>query len=63
MEARVERLPYNIGRFTVSWSLLVVILLAIFGWGIYAYSRQLIEGLIVTGLRDIGTMGGAAWGL
>ncbi len=63
MEARVERLPYGIGRFTVSWSLLVVVLLALVGLGVYAYSRQLIEGLIVTGLRDIGTMGGATWGL
>lgn len=63
MDAQVERLPYGIGRFTVSWSLLVVVLLALVGLGVYAYSRQLLEGLIVTGLRDIGTMGGATWGL
>jgi molybdopterin-containing oxidoreductase family membrane subunit len=31
--------------------------------GAYAYSRQLVEGEIVTGLRDVGTMTGATWGL
>jgi molybdopterin-containing oxidoreductase family membrane subunit len=63
MATRTGRLPYGIGQFTTGLSVLIVILLAIFGWGIYAYSRQYVEGLVVTGLRDIGTMGGAAWGL
>ncbi|MDR7434050.1 MAG: NrfD/PsrC family molybdoenzyme membrane anchor subunit [Armatimonadota bacterium] len=63
MATRVERLPYGIGRFTLGLYLLLVVLLMVVGWGIYAYSRQFTEGLVVTGLRDIGTMGGAAWGL
>lgn len=63
MAGRVERLPYGIGRFTAGWYLLIGVLLAIVAWGLFAYSRQLVEGLIVTGLRDIGTMGGSAWGL
>lgn len=63
MATRVERLPYGVGRLTGGWYILIAVLLAIIGWGIYAYSRQLIEGLIVTGLRDIGTMRGSAWGL
>jgi molybdopterin-containing oxidoreductase family membrane subunit len=70
MAARVERarhavplLPYGIGRFTAGWYILMVALLGLIGLGLYAYSRQLTEGLIVTGLRDIGTMGGSAWGL
>lgn len=33
------------------------------GLGIVAYSRQLTEGESVTGLRNVGTMGGATWGL
>jgi len=31
--------------------------------GIFAYSREIGRGMIVTGQRDIGTMGGATWGL
>ncbi|MBM2831618.1 MAG: hypothetical protein HW414_670 [Dehalococcoidia bacterium] len=40
-----------------------VILLVVLALGLYAYSRQLAEGEIVTGMRSIGTMGGATWGL
>lgn len=63
MASRVEKLPYGVGRFTARWYLLIVVLLALIGLGVYAYSRQFIEGLVVTGMRDIGTMGGSAWGL
>jgi molybdopterin-containing oxidoreductase family membrane subunit len=31
--------------------------------GVFAYSREIGQGMIVTGQRDIGTMGGATWGL
>lgn len=63
MATRVERLPYGIGRFSAGVYALLALLLALVGWGVYAYSRQLAEGMVVTGLRDIGTMGGATWGL
>ncbi|MCS7173502.1 MAG: hypothetical protein N0A24_08985 [Armatimonadetes bacterium] len=63
MTARTETLPYGVGRFTAGWWLLLAVLAAVVGWGVYAYSRQLAEGLAVTGLRDIGSMAGAAWGL
>lgn len=63
MSIRVQRLPYGVGRFSAGFWLFILVLLSVVGWGIYAYSRQLVEGLVVTGLRDIGTMGGAAWGL
>lgn len=63
MVNHIERLPYGIGRVSVAWLLFVIGLLAILVWGLFAYSRQLVEGEIVTGMRDIGTMGGAAWGL
>lgn len=63
MARQAERLPYGIGQFTIGWYILIGALLALMGWGIYAYSRQLVEGLVVTGMRDIGTMGGSAWGL
>lgn len=58
-----QGMPYGVGRLTGRWLVLVVALLAIVGVGLFAYSRQLVEGLVVTGLRDIGTMGGSAWGL
>jgi molybdopterin-containing oxidoreductase family membrane subunit len=39
------------------WAL-VAFLLAVIGWGVYAYSVQLREGLVVTGMRDR-----ISWGL
>ncbi len=63
MTTRITRLPYGVGRFTSGLYILLAVLLAVVAWGIYAYSRQIAEGLAVTGLRDIGTMGGVPWGL
>ncbi|MBI4201519.1 MAG: polysulfide reductase NrfD [Chloroflexi bacterium] len=64
MATRAEtRLPYGVGQTGAGFFLLVVVLLALVALGVYAYSRQFIEGEVVTGMRDIGTMGGAAWGL
>ncbi|MFN3973965.1 MAG: NrfD/PsrC family molybdoenzyme membrane anchor subunit [Dehalococcoidia bacterium] len=60
---RLERLPYGIGRLGAVWFMATLGLLALVGLGAYAYSRQLMEGEIVTGMRDVGTMGGAPWGL
>ena len=58
-----ENLPYGVGQLSARWVGLAIIALALLGAGIYAYSRQLIEGEAVTGLADIGTGGGATWGL
>lgn len=63
MAVRTERLPYGVGRFSVGWFLLMVVMLAVVVFGIYAYSRQIVIGHVVTGMRDTGTMGGAPWGL
>jgi Ni/Fe-hydrogenase subunit HybB-like protein len=63
MATRVERLPYGIGRWSAGWTIFLTVLAVIIAVGIYAYSQQLILGEGVTGLRDIGTMGGAPWGL
>ncbi len=52
-----------IGHPSIGFYGLVTVLLAVFGWGIYAYYREFTEGMAQTGLRDIGTMGGATWGL
>lgn len=61
--AQRPSLPYGIGRWSVGWYALTLVLLAIVALGVYAYSLQLAKGEIVTGMRDVGTMGGAAWGL
>lgn len=41
----------------------VAILVAMLGVGLYAYFRELSEGMVTTGLRDLGPQGGATWGL
>ncbi len=63
MTTEVERLPYGVGRLTRVWVFLIVILLIIIGNGVYAYYQQLTIGEVVTGMRDLGTMAGAPWGL
>src|SRR3989304_424403 len=65
MATRLESktLPYGVGHLTVAWYVVTAFLLDILALGLYAYSRQLGEGEIVTGMRDIGTMGGAPWGI
>ncbi|MDP6823355.1 MAG: polysulfide reductase NrfD [Dehalococcoidia bacterium] len=56
-------LPYGVGRFGAGWGVVFLLFLVLLAVGLYGYSRQLIEGEGVTGLRDVGTMGGAPWGL
>ena len=56
-------LPFDVGRITLGWSATVAILLAGVLVGAYAYALQYTEGEVVTGMRDIGTMGGATWGV
>lgn len=52
----------GIGRVTPAWTIVVCLSALLAAWGAYAYSRQLDEGLIATGMRTIGR-GGSAWGL
>lgn len=59
----VKPLPYGVARFNAGWYITVIALLALIGLGLYAYLTQLIEGEIVTGMRDMGTMAGAPWGM
>ncbi len=63
MAADVRELPLGIGRFSPwlwVWLALSTSLVAV---GLYAYSWQWSEGLVVTGLRNLGSMAGATWGL
>lgn len=59
----LRELPYGIGRTGPGFFALTVGLLALVVMGLVAYSRQFMEGEAVTGLRDLGSMGGAPWGL
>lgn len=63
MTPKVERLPYGVGRLSGGWYVFVAVLSALLGLGLYAYSLQLTQGEVVTGMRDIGTTGGTPWGL
>lgn len=57
------RLPYGVGHLGKGAVATLVVALGLLILGIIAYSRQLSEGEIVTGLGDLGTRGGAPWGL
>jgi molybdopterin-containing oxidoreductase family membrane subunit len=63
MTTQTQKLPYGIGRYSGGWLIFILICIALAALGIYAYSQQLIQGEIVTGMRDIGTMAGAPWGM
>ena len=63
MTTHTQKLPYGIGRISGGWLLFIMICIALVGLGLYAYSQQLIQGEVVTGMRDIGTMAGAPWGV
>lgn len=58
-----SQLPFGMGRVGKAWVTIAVVLLMIIGLGAYAYSRQIFEGESATGLGDLGTRGGAPWGL
>ncbi len=58
-----RELPQGIGRLSTGWIAFFAAMVAVTVVGLYAYFQQLGNGLIVTGLRDLGTGGGATWGL
>ncbi len=63
MAADARQLPFGIGRFTPRLWVWLALSAAFVAVGLYAYSRERSEGLVVTGLRDLGSMAGASWGL
>ena len=56
-------LPQGVGRVTRGWILFFGATLVVLAVAVFAYTRQLSQGLVVTGMRDLGTMQGSAWGL
>lgn len=56
-------LPPRAHRVPTTHYVVLVVLLALLALGIYAYIQELSDGMAVTGMRNIGPMGGATWGL
>ncbi len=56
-------LPRGVGRLTRGWVIFIVATAAIVLLGLFSYYRELTEGMTITGMRNVGTMGGATWGL
>lgn len=64
VEARIQpTLPQGVGRLTTGWKIFIAIAVAILGFGLYAFWYESTNGMISTGMRNTGTMGGATWGL
>ena len=63
-ETRTEKsLPQGVGQFTPAWWTFTLVALLVLIAGFAAYIYQLTQGMTVTGLANIGTQGGATWGL
>lgn len=56
-------LPYGMGRFTTGWIIFIILLLTLIAFGVFGYIQQFNQGEYLTGLRNIGAMNGATWGL
>ena len=52
-------LPQGVGRLTTGWKIFIAVSLAVLGFGLYAYWYQSSNGMVVTNLRNTGTMGEA----
>ncbi len=58
-----QQLPQGVGRFSVGWKVFIAVAFVVFAFGVFAYTRELSNGMVETGMRDVGTMGGATWGI
>jgi Ni/Fe-hydrogenase subunit HybB-like protein len=63
-DTKVERsLPQGVGRFTPGWIVFFSVATIVLIIGILAFIYELNEGMAVTGMANIGSQGGATWGL
>jgi Ni/Fe-hydrogenase subunit HybB-like protein len=60
----IERpLPQGVGRWTTGWVVFVVAALLGVALGVVGWVVERQQGMVATGMRDLGTMDGATWGL
>ena len=62
-EPTISRHPLGVGRHGIGWTASMAGATAVLLGGVFAYSREVSEGMAATGMRDLGVMGGATWGL
>ncbi len=56
-------LPQGVGKITARWAVAIAALGVLTLVGVFAYAQEVTSGMIVTGMRNVGTMGGATWAL
>ncbi len=63
VDEKMKSLPQGVGELTRGWKVFLLLASAVAALGLGAWVYQLNQGLVVTGLRDLGSVGGSAWGL
>jgi molybdopterin-containing oxidoreductase family membrane subunit len=63
LDGQPAGLPQAVGRLTTGWKTTMAVGLLLFAVGIFAFIREISTGMVETGMRNVGTMGGASWGL
>lgn len=58
-----QSLPQGVGRFTPGWIIFLVATIALVLVGLLAYLYESNQGMGVTGMANVGSQGGATWGL
>ncbi len=58
-----EPLPMGVGRVTTGWLVFVVLALVGVIIGIVGFVVEHNQGMVATGMRDLGTGQGATWGM
>ena len=58
-----EPLPQGVGRLSRKWLLFMGLAAAGTAIGVVGWLAEHDQGMVATGMRDVGTMGGATWGL
>jgi Ni/Fe-hydrogenase subunit HybB-like protein len=56
-------LPQGVGKFTPGWMVFTFVTVVVLIAGIAAYLYESSEGMFVTGMANVGSQGGATWGL
>jgi molybdopterin-containing oxidoreductase family membrane subunit len=63
LDAQTAALPQEVGRLTTGWKAAMGVGVLLLAFGVVAFIRELSTGMVATGMRNVGTMGGASWGL